>query len=76
VKSIAAILILLGTITAATAQRQAPYDLWCRDQGLDQGGSVQICMAYTRAQCLASRASPGEQCYLNPRYDPRFGGRF
>jgi hypothetical protein len=59
--------------SAAEAQRQAPYDLWCRDQSLgDASGSVQICMAYTYQQCMASRASQGESCYLNPRYDPRF----
>ncbi len=64
----------LFAASAADAQRQnAPYDLWCRDQGLGRsGGTVQICMAYTQQQCLDSRTSPGERCYLNPRYDPRF----
>jgi hypothetical protein len=67
---------LLAGIAAASgadaqAQRQnPPYDLYCRDQPAVEG-SVTICMAFTLQQCLASRASPGESCYLNPRYDPR-----
>jgi hypothetical protein len=73
--------LLLGAIavaglfaaSAAEAQKQAPYDLWCRDQSLGRAsGTVQICMAYTYQQCMASRTSQGESCYLNPRYDPRF----
>lgn len=60
--------------TAAEAQRrqQVPYDLWCRDQQLGRGGSAMICRAYTYEQCMASRASHTETCYLNPLYDPRF----
>ena len=61
----------LFAANAAEAQR-APYDLWCRDQAVARSGTVQICMAYTQQQCLASRTSPGESCYLNPRYDPRY----
>lgn len=56
------------------AQQRAPQnvaDAWCRDQPLDRG-TVQICMAYTYEQCMASRTSHTESCYLNPRYDPRF----
>lgn len=53
--------------------QNVPYDRWCRDQGLDFT-SVQICWAYTFEQCMASRTSPAETCYLNPRYDPRFRG--
>lgn len=57
---------------AAEAQRQnPPYDMWCRDQPTAEG-LVFICMAYTQQQCLDSRTGPGESCYLNPRYDPRF----
>ena len=75
-KIIAAMLILLGSVFVATAQRAAP-DTWCREQPVDRGGStVQICQAYTQAQCLASRTGPTERCYLNPRYDPRFKGRY
>jgi hypothetical protein len=55
---------------SADAQNQ-PYDKWCRDQGLDRG-SVQICWAYTYEQCMASRTSHVETCYLNPKYDPRW----
>lgn len=65
----------LGLVSSADAQRRqaAPYDRWCRDMSLGwSGGSTQICMAYTYAQCMASRTSPGESCYLNPRYDPRW----
>lgn len=57
----------------ARQRPEAPYDAWCRDQNLGRaGGSVQICMAYTYQQCMASRASQGESCYLNPRYDARY----
>lgn len=75
-KAIAVLAVLAATTAAAAAQqRQAnpPYDLWCRDMMLIEG-SVQYCMAYTLEQCLASRSSPNERCYRNPRYDPRFRG--
>lgn len=56
----------------ATASAQnAPSDKWCRDQPLSRG-SVMICSAYTFDQCMASRTSHMESCYLNPKYDPRF----
>jgi len=72
--------LLLGAIaglglfaTSAAEAQRAPYDAWCRDQNLGRaGGSVQICMAYTYQQCMASRTSQGESCYLNPRYDARY----
>ncbi len=61
---------------AAEAQQRAPQnppsDLWCRDQPIAHGSTAQICMAFTYEQCMASRASRTESCYLNPRYDPRF----
>lgn len=58
---------------AANAQQQKRDDMWCRDQAITRGGStVMICSAYTYEQCMASRTGPGERCYLNPRYDPRF----
>jgi hypothetical protein len=59
----------------ADAQRRQnpPYDLWCRDMQLGRGGGgVMICRAYTYEQCMASRTSHVETCYLNPLYDPRF----
>jgi hypothetical protein len=57
----------------ASAQQQKRDDMWCRDQVITPGGSsVMICSAYTFQQCMASRTGPGERCYMNPRYDPRF----
>ena len=57
---------------SAEAQRQnPPYDLWCRDQS-SIDGIVTICRANTLQHCLDSRTAPGESCYMNPRYDPRF----
>ena len=57
----------------ADAQRQkAPYDAWCRDMQIGRGGNVMVCRAYTYEQCMASRTSHVESCYLNPLYDPRF----
>jgi hypothetical protein len=72
--AIAGLVTAIGLFAASAAQAQrAPYDAWCRDQNLGRaGGSVQICMAYTYQQCMASRASQGESCYLNPRYDARY----
>jgi hypothetical protein len=68
----AAALGLFATTAAEAQRKNPPYDLYCRDQSLGRAsGTVQICMAYTLQQCLASRTSPGESCYLNPRYDPR-----
>ncbi|MBX3521080.1 MAG: DUF3551 domain-containing protein [Xanthobacteraceae bacterium] len=78
---LAVLALALTAPTVSFAQQRAPhaapqnasYDRWCRDQGLDYG-SVQICWAYTYEQCMASRTSQNETCYLNPRYDPRFRG--
>jgi hypothetical protein len=72
--AIAGLVTAIGLFAASAAQAQrAPYDAWCRDQNLGRaGGSVQICMAYTYQQCMASRVSQGESCYLNPRYDARY----
>jgi hypothetical protein len=60
-----------GLPHTAGAQTQQPYDKWCRDQGISRG-SVQICWGYTFEQCMDSRTSHTETCYLNPIYDPRF----
>ncbi len=51
-----------------------PPDLWCMDTS--SGNSAwQVCSAYTFEQCMASRYSHTDRCYLNPRYDPRFQRR-
>lgn len=70
--------VVIGFVAAsatapAFAQRQAPSDMWCRDQRIGPGpfDTVQICQAYTYQQCMASRTGFGT-CYQNPRYDPRF----
>jgi hypothetical protein len=66
----------LFAVSAVEAQRQnPPYDLWCRDQAIGEGSTTQVCMAYTLQQCLDSRTAQGESCYLNPRYDPRYGNK-
>jgi hypothetical protein len=54
------------------SQKNAPYDMWCREESVARGSSVMICSAYTYQQCMASRTSHTQTCYLNPRYDPRF----
>jgi hypothetical protein len=70
---LAAVLLVLLLPAAASAQQQKRDDMWCRDQVITPGGSsVMICSAYTYQQCMASRTGPGERCYMNPRYDPRF----
>ena len=82
-KAIVALAVLLVSTALASAQQpqqrpqpqqqtNPPRDLYCRDMQVDEGGTVQSCMAYTMEQCLASRASRNELCYLNPIYDPRF----
>jgi len=58
--------------SAQTKQKGATHDMWCRDQPVAEASTAQICMAFTYEQCMASRASPTESCYLNPRYDPRY----
>lgn len=72
--------LLLAAIAASSlltapafAQRQAPSDMWCRDQRIGGGpfDTVMICQAYTYQQCMASRTNFGT-CYKNPRYDARF----
>jgi hypothetical protein len=68
----AACSLFLGGAGAAPQQNNPPSDLWCFDQSIGEGSTVQMCMAYTLQQCLDSRTSQGETCYLNPRYDPRY----
>lgn len=64
---------LAATPAEAQRRQQAPSDLWCRDAQIGWGGgSVMICRAATYEQCMASRSSHIETCYLNPLYDPRF----
>ena len=73
-KTIAALVLVSVTATTASAQQREtnpPRDLWCREMQVIEG-SVQYCMAFTLQQCLASRTTPNERCYLNPIYDPRF----
>lgn len=70
-----AVIFLIASASVSFAQQRhanPPRDLWCRDMQLADASSVQYCMAYTLEQCLASRSSPNERCYLNPIYDPRF----
>lgn len=56
----------------AQQRTQSPaYDTWCRDQGISRGSTI-ICWGYTFEQCMASRTSHTETCFLNPKYDPRF----
>lgn len=60
--------------TRANTPKNPPPDLWCMDTS--SGNSAwQVCSAYTFEQCMASRYSHVETCYLNPRYDPRFQRR-
>ncbi len=51
-----------------------PPDAWCREVN-DWGGNSRVCSAYTYEQCMASRYSHVESCYLNPVYDQRFRQR-
>ena len=72
-KALAALAILVAMTASAPAQQRQinpPRDTWCRDMQVVEG-TVQYCMAYTLEQCLASRASPNERCYLNPIYEAR-----
>jgi hypothetical protein len=73
---LAALLCSAFSVATAGAQNRAPqaapYDSWCRDMQTGFGGSVMICRTYTYQQCMASRSSHIENCYLNPLYDPRF----
>lgn len=71
-KSAILVAATLGMLTSAsTFAQSAPNDKWCRDQGLSRG-SIMICSAYTYEQCMSSRTSHIESCFLNPKYDPRF----
>jgi hypothetical protein len=66
--------VTVGALTAAEAQRRnPPYDLWCRDARIGFS-SVPTCYAYTYKQCMDSRSSAAETCYLNPKYH-RYRGR-
>jgi hypothetical protein len=71
-KAILALAMVLASTLAVSAQKaNPPRDLYCRDMRVGNSGTVPYCMAYTMEQCLASRASPTERCYLNPIYERR-----
>jgi hypothetical protein len=59
----------IAGIGAASAQQD--YTRYCRDTNMGAGGPVQICQHYTLAQCLASKSSPNDRCYLNPAFAAR-----
>jgi hypothetical protein len=77
-KTIVALALLAATGGTALAQQRPanpPRDLWCVDMRIAESSTVPYCMAYTLQQCLASRNSPNERCYMNPIYDPAFRRR-
>ncbi len=55
---------------AVEGQQRSGHDTWCRFQGVSRG-STMICSGFTYEQCMASRTSQTESCFLNPIYDPR-----
>lgn len=70
-------MLALGTTFAGAQQRKyspsnPPHDLWCFESSAGNGGGWRVCSAYTFEQCLASRYSQSESCYMNPLYDARF----
>jgi hypothetical protein len=65
-------LIVAASIAGiGAASAQADYTRYCRDTSLGNGGAVQICLHRTLVQCLASKASPNDRCYLNPEFAAR-----
>lgn len=70
-KGISLTVFAVAVVSLVSPAQAAPSDSWCRDMGIARG-SVQVCSAYTFNQCMASRTSHTETCYLNPKYDPRF----
>jgi hypothetical protein len=62
----------VGLQTAAEAQR-APVYRYCLIEYLGPrgGGGTIWCRYNTLAQCLASRSSPSDSCFLNPEYTGR-----
>ena len=55
--------------TAISAQGKI-YE-YCMESGDSGGGSTVNCAYETLAQCMASKGSPSDRCYSNPR----LGGR-
>lgn len=71
---ITGVALVAGVLAASAAEAQrprGPYDVrpnerYCRDMIVDRNSTTMVCQHYTMQQCLDSRASPGERCYLNP----------
>jgi Protein of unknown function (DUF3551) len=71
------ILVFLGVLFAGgmalqtTASAQGKVYEYCLESPDGGGGSTINCDYESLAQCMASKGSPGERCYPNPR----LGGR-
>ncbi len=63
--------MLLLSLTHASAQTARTYR-WCLMHGAphDMAGMV-LCRFETLAQCMASRNSFADTCYINPEYAAR-----
>ncbi len=50
---------------AQTSVRVHPSEQYCMDRNGDDAAVI-VCQFNTMEQCVASKRSPGERCYLNP----------
>lgn len=66
---------LVAVLSAAAfvshnASAQDRYE-YCMESGDGGGGSTINCAFETMAQCIASKSSPADKCYRNPRSPAR-----
>jgi hypothetical protein len=64
-----AVLLAGGVIAASSASAQQPVranERYCIEVLDDTGPNPWECRFETYAQCLASKTSPGDKCWLNP----------
>ena len=71
------VLIFLGVLFACgvslhtTVFAQGKVYEYCLETADGGGGSTTNCAYESMAQCLASKGSPGDKCYSNPRLSGR-----
>jgi hypothetical protein len=66
------VLLAAGFAFRTAAMAEGIVNQYCMESADGSGGSSVTCTYESMAQCLASKGSPSDRCYANPRLG---GGR-
>jgi hypothetical protein len=65
------VLFACGLSLQTAASADTIIDQYCLEFAEGGGGATVNCAFETMAQCLASKGSPGDRCFANPRLNGR-----